>query len=63
MKFVLADKSQLDKYALKENTVLEGTPVAPTPNDENDSKQIATTEFVQNLVECAVYIDTSASGI
>ena len=37
-------------YAPINSPALTGTPTAPTPDNDTDSDQIATTEFVQNLI-------------
>ena len=43
-------KSQINVKADKHSPALKGTPTAPTPDNDTDSGQIATTEFVQNLI-------------
>ena len=43
-------KSQINVKADKHSPALTGTPTAPTPGNDTDSGQIATTEFCQNLI-------------
>lgn len=43
-------KKQIDTKADKYSPALTGTPTAPTPDNDTDSTQIATTEFCQNLI-------------
>lgn len=45
-----ATQASLANYALKDSPALTGTPTAPTAGNDTDSTQIATTEFVQNLI-------------
>ena len=43
-------KSMINVKADKHSPALTGTPTAPTPDNDTDSGQIATTEFCQNLI-------------
>ncbi|MBQ3433802.1 MAG: hypothetical protein IJG24_02010 [Selenomonadaceae bacterium] len=43
-------KSMINVKADKNSPALTGTPTAPTPGNDTDSGQIATTEFCQNLI-------------
>lgn len=43
-------KPQINAKADKSSPALTGVPTAPTPDDNADSTQIATTEFCQNLI-------------
>lgn len=45
-----ATQASLANYALKDSPALTGTPTAPTAGNDTDSTQLATTEFVQNLI-------------
>lgn len=45
-----ATQASLANYAPKDSPALTGTPTAPTPDNDTDSTQIATTEFCQNLI-------------
>lgn len=46
-----ATQASLANYAPINSPALTGTPTAPTPDNDTNSTQIATTEFCQNLIQ------------
>jgi len=58
-----ATKIVLDTKAPSDNPTFTGIPIAPTPNDESNPNQIATTEFVKKATENLADIEERLTNI
>ena len=56
-------KPQMNKRVQSNSPALTGTPTAPTADNDTDSTQIATTEFVQNIIRRLCGVDTKTIAL